>query len=147
MNGRRAGAEWQGHRYGRCMPATRRPVHPARRRLTVAVILVLVGSFLPWIYVAGMPVSGARGPGIWTAYAGILGIAAALMPWHRVGGGHAVVMAATCVGLPAWQLTAVIQRVGFGGWAPGPGLVMVAFGGIIAGQCAWRLLREPAPTD
>lgn len=118
-------------------------MHPARRRLIMGVVLVLLGSFLPWIYVIGVPKSGALGPGLWTFYAGTLGLAAVLMPWRRVAGGHAAVMAAVCLALPLWQIVHAIQ-FGFGGWMPGPGVVMVGFGGVIALQCAWRLFREPA---
>lgn len=109
----------------------------------MGVVLVLLGSFLPWIYVGGVAQSGALGPGLWTFYAGILGLAAVLMPWRRISGGHALVMAGTCLALPAWQLTHLYGQVGFGGWSPGPGIVMVGFGGVIALQCAWRLFREP----
>lgn len=124
----------------------RRAWHPARKRLIAAVVLVMLGSFLPWLYAVGQAQSGALGPGLWSFYGAMLGIAAILLPWRRVGAGHAAVMAAICLGLPAWQLVHVIGLVGFSGWMPGPGLVMVAFGGIIAAQCALRLFREPADT-
>lgn len=118
--------------------------HPARKRLIIAVLLVMVGSFLPWLYAAGEAQSGALGPGLWSFYAAMLGLAALMMPWRRVSGGHAAVMAAICLALPVWQLVHVFGLVGFGGWMPGPGLVMVAFGGIVAAQCAVRLWRDPA---
>lgn len=116
--------------------------HPARKRLILGVLLVTVGSFLPWVYAVGIPKSGALGPGLWSFYGAMLGVAALMMPWRRISGGHAAVMAAICLGLPVWQLVHAINLVGFSGWMPGPGLVMVAFGGIIAAQCALRLFRD-----
>lgn len=122
----------------------RRPMHPARRRLILAMVLVMVGSFLPWLYVGGIARSGAFGPGLWTFYASMLGLAAVMLPFHRIGGVHAAVMAAVCLAIPAWQVVHVISLVGFSGWMPGPGLVMVVAGGVVAAGCAVRLLREPA---
>jgi hypothetical protein len=124
----------------------RRPMHPARRRLILGVLLVMIGSFLPWLYVAGAPKSGALGPGLWTFYAGMLGLAGVLLPYRRIGGGHAAVMAAVCLVIPVWQIGRVLTTVGLGGWSPGPGIVMVVAGGVVAAGCALKLLREPDPT-
>lgn len=121
-------------------------MHPARRRLILAMALVMIGSFLPWLYLGGIAKSGAFGPGLWTFYASMLGLAAILLPYHRVGGAHAAIMAAVALGIPAWQIVHTIDLVGFGGWMPGPGLVMVVGGGVVAAGCAVRLFREPAPS-
>lgn len=123
----------------------RRPMHPARKRLVLAVVLVMVGSFLPWLYLAGVPKSGALGPGLWTFYASMLGLAGVLLPYRKVGAGHAAAMAAAAVALPLWQLIHVLLTVGFGGWMPGPGLVMVLGGGVLAASAAWQLLRQAVP--
>jgi hypothetical protein len=98
----------------------RRPMHPARKRLFAAALLVMIGSWLPWVYVGGEPFAGHLGPGLWSFYAGVLGLAAVLMPWRRISGGHAAVMAAACLALPAWQLGHLVSLVGFAGWMPGP---------------------------
>lgn len=111
--------------------------------MAIAVAMVIVGSFLPWLFVGGMGVSGARGPGLWTFYASMLGLAAVLVPWQRIGAVHGAIMAATAIALPVWQLVHTIDLVGFAGWMPGPGLVMVLFGGILAAGSAIRLFREP----
>lgn len=120
--------------------------HPARGRLIAAVVLVLVGSFLPWLYVSDIAKSGASGPGLWTFYGGMIGLAALLLPWQRVGGIHALMMAGICIGIPAWQVAHVVGLVGFSGWNPGPGLVMVAFAGVLAAVSGWQLVRDPLPT-
>ncbi len=123
----------------------RRPMHPARKRLILGVLLVMIGSFLPWFYVGGVPQSGALGPGLWTFYGSMLGLAGVLLPFHRINGWHAVAMAGLCLFIPAWQLARLLSQVGFSGWMPGPGMVMVVAGGVVAAGCALRLLREPAP--
>ena len=120
----------------------RRPMRPGRKRLVLAVVLVMIGSFLPWIYVAGVPKSGILGPGLWTFYASMLGLAGVLLPFRRVGAGHAAAMAAAALALPLWQLGHTLRLVGFGGWLPGPGLVMVFGGGVLAAGAAWQMLRQ-----
>lgn len=122
----------------------RKPMHPARKRLIVAVLLVMVGSFLPWIYVGGVPKSGALGPGLWTFYGSMLGVAGVLLPFHKVGAVHAGLMAVVALFVPAWQVVHILGLVGFGGWMPGPGLVMVFGGGVVAVGCAIRLFRASA---
>lgn len=121
----------------------RRPAVPGRRQLAGAVAIVMLGSFLPWISTAIENVSGARGPGLWTFYAAMLGLAGALLPGrrHRWAAVHAAVMAGVCVALPVWQLVHVIDLVGIGGWMPGPGLVLVFGGGVLSGVAAYRLSR------
>jgi len=118
----------------------RRQPDPARRKLGLAVVMVLVGSFLPWLFTGFGAISGGRGPGLWTAYAGILGLAALFMPWRRVAGVHAALLAVVAMALPAWQLVHVIG-IGFGGWFPGPGLVVVFAGGVLAAAAARGMFR------
>lgn len=120
----------------------RRQVDPARKRLGLAVLMVLIGSFLPWLDTALGSVSGARGPGLWTFYAAMLGLAGALIPHRRAGGIQAALMSVVCVVLPVWQLSRALRLLGTSGWLPGPGLVLVFGGGVLAGSCAWRLLSR-----
>ncbi|MGJ9413247.1 hypothetical protein ACHAAC_11130 [Aeromicrobium sp. CF4.19] len=120
-------------------PVTRRP---ARTMALVAVLLVVIGSFLPWVHTPIGNVSGGRGAGLWTAYAAFVGLAGTLMPWHRVGAGHLAVFAVVALALPAWQLLHLVNLVGFGGWMPGTGLVLVAVGGVLAATAALRTWRQ-----
>lgn len=121
----------------------KRPVVPGRRQLAGAVAMVIFGSFLPWISTAVENISGARGPGLWTFYVALLGLAGAVLPvaLRRLAGIQAALMAVVCVILPVWQLVHVLNLVGIGGWMPGPGLVLVFGGGVLAGVAATRLLR------
>lgn len=123
----------------------RRRSDPVRRRLSLAVVMVLIGSFLPWLFTGLGSVSGARGPGLWSAYAAMLGLAAVFMPWRRVAGVHAAIFAAAAMALPAWQVAHTVSLVGFGGWFPGPGLVVVFGGGVVAAGAALAMLRGPQP--
>lgn len=119
----------------------RPPAVPGRKQLAGAIAMVMLGSFLPWISTAIENVSGARGPGVWTFYVAMLGLAGALLPGrlHRWAGTHAALMAGVCVALPVWQLAHVFDLVGFGGWMPGPGLVLVLGGGVLSAIAAYRL--------
>jgi hypothetical protein len=129
-------------------PSTRGRVDPERKRLGLAVLMVVFGSFAPWIDTAVGPILGGRGAGLWTFYASLLGLAGALVPSRRVAGVQAAVMAVVCVVLPVWQLVRAMSMLGTeGGWLPGPGLVLVFGGGVLAGSAALRLLRSPAASQ
>lgn len=123
---------------------TRRRPDPAKRRLAGAVAMVLFGSMLPWIDTAVGSVSGARGAGLWTFYAAMLGLAGALVPMRRVAAVQASIFAAVALLVPAWQVVHLLSLVGTAGWVPGPGLVLVIGGGVLAATAATQLFRPPA---
>lgn len=108
--------------------------------------MVVLGSFLPWIDTAVGSVSGARGAGLWTFYAAMLGLAGALVPMRRVAAVQAAVFALVAVAVPVWQVVHVLTLVGTGGWVPGPGLVLVLGGGVLAASAAAQLFRGSATT-
>lgn len=116
---------------------------PGSRRLLGASLLVLFGAFLPWISTAAGNFSGVRGPGIWTLYAAVLGIAGAIIRHRRWAAAHAAVLAAAALGLALWQVLHLVGLVGFSGWLPGPGLVMTLGGGALAASAALTLFRTP----
>ncbi|EFQ84256.1 hypothetical protein HMPREF0063_10972 [Aeromicrobium marinum DSM 15272] len=121
---------------------TRQPIHPGRKRLGAATALVMVGSFMPWVSTQLGNLSGAGGPGIWTFYAAMLGLGGALLPLRRLAALQAAIVAGVAVALPVWQLARIVDTVGFGGWMPGPGIVLVLGGGVLAGVAAVQLARE-----
>ncbi len=129
---------------GRSPQAVRRQArrNPASRRLLGAAVLILVGAFLPWLSTGVGNVSGVAGAGLWTMYAALLGLAGAAWRSPRIAAIHAAVLAAVAVPLSLWQVVHVVGLVGFGGWMPGPGLVMTFGGGILAGAAAVTLFRE-----
>jgi hypothetical protein len=106
-----------------------------------ASVMVLLGSFMPWIDTAVGNISGARGPGLWTFYAAMLGFAGVMVPLLRLAGAQAAALGLTAVGLTTWQVVHLLDLVGTAGWRPGAGLVFVFCGGVVALVAAWRLLR------
>lgn len=127
---------------------TRRRMEPARKALAGAVLMVVLGSFLPWVDTAAGSVSGARGAGLWTFYAAMMGLAGVLVPSRRAAVMQGGVLALVAIALPVWQVVHLLRLVGTAGWMPGPGLVLALGGGILAGSAAWRMLRtaEAAPS-
>lgn len=110
-----------------------------------AVAMVAIGSFMPWIDTALGQVSGARGAGLWTFYAAMLGLAAALVPIRGLALAQGAVFALVAIALPVWQVVHLLSLVGTAGWRPGPGLVLVLGGGVLAGSAVRTMLRSPAP--
>jgi hypothetical protein len=105
--------------------------------------MIALGSFLPWISTALGSVSGVMGAGLWTFYAAMLGLAACLVPSKKLAIGQGAVMALVAVALPVWQLVHVLTLVGTGGWLPGPGLVVVLGGGVLAAVGLRRMATHP----
>lgn len=121
---------------------TRRRVDPARKVLLGGSVMVMFGSFLPWVDTAVGSVSGAAGPGLWTFYAAMLGFAGVMVPSRRMALGQAAVLALVSLGLVTWQVVHLLSLVGTAGWMPGPGMVFVAGGGVVAAVAAYRM-RTP----
>lgn len=103
--------------------------------------MVVLGSFMTWFDTGVGAVAGSRGPGLWTFYAAVLGLAGALVPFRRAAAVQGAVLAVVAVALPVWQVARLLSVVGTTGWFPGPGLVLVLGGGVLAGSAAWRLWR------
>lgn len=114
---------------------------PGKGALLGASVMVLFGSFMPWIGTAVGNVSGARGPGLWTFYAAMLGFAGVMVPMLRLAAAQAAVLGLASVGLTTWQVVHLLDLVGTAGWRPGPGVVLVFGGGVLALTASWRLLR------
>ena len=117
----------------------RRPAVPGRRQLLGAVAMVAVGSFLPWLDTALGQINGVRGAGLWTFYAAMLGLAGALVPIRMLALVQGAVMALAAMALPVWQVVYLLGLVGTEGWIPGPGLVVVFGGGVLAAVAVRRM--------
>lgn len=111
---------------------------PGRRALVLASLMVLFGAFLPWVTTPIGSFSGMTGAGVWTFYAGSLGLAGALIRRPLASAVQAGILAAAAIALPAWQ---VLHLLGLGGWTPGLGLVLTFFGGLLAAQAARTYAR------
>ncbi|CAN5467498.1 hypothetical protein BH23ACT6_BH23ACT6_09850 [soil metagenome] len=116
----------------------------------LASLLLIFGGWLPWLYTGLGTISGARGAGLWVFYAGLLALAGGLLPPRFATASllQAVIVAATAIVLPVWQVGRVLALVGTQGWLPGPGLVMSFFGGVLCALAARDLLvARSAPPD
>ncbi len=118
----------------------------ARRLLFFASLGVIVGSFLPWVDTGFGSYAGFAGAGVYTFYAGVLGFAGALVPFHRLAVAQGVLVATVAVALPAWQLLRLVTLVGVSGWTPGMGLVLVLCCGIAAARATAQLVRPAGET-
>jgi hypothetical protein len=119
----------------------RRRLMPGQGTMLWTSLMIAVGSFMPWVATGFGNISGATGmgAGYWTFIASMLGVSGALMPWRRVAMVHAAIVSVVAVALPAWQVVHLYSLVGFAGWMPGIGLVLVFFGGLFIGRAAWTL--------
>lgn len=118
--------------------------HPQQRMLLVASIGIIVGSFMPWIETGIGTFHGFAGPGLYLFYAGVLGLGGALVPLRWPAVIQAGLLAAVAIALPLWQIVKLLARVGFQGWTPGFGLMIVLGCGVWAAQIAVRLARPTA---
>jgi hypothetical protein len=125
-------------------PARRRPV-PGRRQLLGAVALVAVGSFMPWVDTAVGNISGYQWSGLWTFYAAMVGLAGALVPIRWLSVAQAGIFAAAAIVLPVIQVGQLMSLVGMAGWRPGPGLVLVVGGGVLAAFATRRMVTGADP--
>ncbi|QZY29368.1 hypothetical protein [Nocardioides coralli] len=122
--------------------ATGRQPRPGRRQLLGGVAMVALGSFMPWLDTAVGTVSGVRGAGLWTFYAAMLGLAGALVPSRRLAIAQGSLLALVAVALPVWQVVHVLGLVGTAGWMPGPGLVLVFGGGVVAAVAVRKMVTH-----
>lgn len=117
---------------------------PGQMRLLAAGAFMALGGWLPWVYTqAGVVIIGAVGAGLWVFYAGLLAIAGGLLPasLRVMAMVQAALVGLVAIGLPLWQVVHLYRLVGFEGWAPGPGLVLSAFGGVLALMASLQLAR------
>lgn len=118
----------------------------AQSRLLLASLAIGVGSFLPWVDTAFGSFTGMAGPGVWTLYAAVLGIAGSLVRRGRLAALHAAATGAVAVLLPVWQGLTLVDTCAGGACAPGTGLVLVLMAGataLVQVRPLWRAAPEP----
>jgi hypothetical protein len=118
----------------------RRPA--GQNALAIASLTLIIASFLPWIDTAFGSFNGMAGAGVYTFYAGVLGIAGSCLPWRRVALVHAVLVAAAALGLPAWQVASLLALDLGGGWVVGTGLLLAVASGSLALRAIWQLALQ-----
>lgn len=119
---------------------------PPQLRLLLASFAILIGSFLPWVDTAFGTFTGMAGPGVWTFYAGIVGLAGALLRRRRLALTHAWVAGVACVALPVWQGARLLRLCEGGACVPATGLVLVLGAGVYACLQAHRMTQLASTT-
>lgn len=110
--------------------------------LVGASLLILAGSFLPWIDLGGLAtINGLQTAGLWTFYLGFLGLAGGLVPSRAAAVVQGSVAAIAALALPVWQVVRV-ARLGLDGWQPGLGIFVCIAGGSLAVRGVLRLLAD-----
>lgn len=106
---------------------------------------MLLGSALPWAYILGRLLTASAVALMWTAWAGLVTIAAAVAPWRRVAAFSAFAGGATAVGFALWQTGRIVDRCGLSlDCLPGPGVGLLVIGGLAAVYRAARLVGDRA---
>ncbi|MFA9430982.1 hypothetical protein [Egicoccus sp. AB-alg2] len=139
-------ASTQAHEeVGTGAPAGRRwpPAGRGQGLLLLAALGVVLGSFLPWVDTVAGRFTGMHGAGVWTFYAGVLGLAGGLVPRRGLARIHGAVLALVAVGLPLWQTLHLANVCDWRTCLPSVGLVLVAGCGVLAGRASWLLGRAP----
>lgn len=106
------------------------------------------GGWLPWVYTeAGPVIIGAVGGGLWVFYAGLIVLAGGMLPprLRMAAVVQGVLGGLVGIGIPVWQVLHLWGLVRMEGWAPAPGLVLSAFGGVLALVAAAQLARLGQP--
>ena len=84
---------------------------------------------------------------MWTFYAAMLGFGGVLLPvrLRKLAAAQAALLGLAGLGIVVWFLVGLISAVGFGGWLPGPGTVLVCGGAVLAGSASLTLFTVAAP--
>lgn len=105
---------------------------PAQARMLLAGVGIIVGSVMPWVDTAVGTFTGLAGAGVWTLYAGVIGVGAAALRRSRLAAVNAAAAGIGAVGLAAWQGWRLLELCGGGACAPATGLVLVLAAGVFA---------------
>ena len=124
----------------------RLPVH-GRGAMAIASLLVLVAAFLPWVQTQLGTFWGLDGPGRWTLYAAIIGLAGTLHQRRSLLVVHALVVATVSFGLAGWQILRLLSVCPPNGCLPGIGLLLTLFGAALALRAAYVISRGHEPSE
>ena len=116
--------------------------HPKQKLLLLLSLGVTVGAFMPWLETAVGTYRGFAGPGQYLFYAGVLGLGAGLVPVKSLAVLQGAVVSSAAIFLPLWQAAKLFSKVGFDGWAPGTGMMLVLGCGIMAARTTISMARS-----
>ena len=124
-------------------PKRRWPYYPGQLQLLLAGGALLFGSALPWAYVLGNLLSAAPLALMWTVWAGIVTVAAAVAPWRSAVLFSAFAGGATAVAFALWQTGRIVNVCSLSfDCLPGPGIGFLLAGGLAALHSAVQILRS-----
>jgi hypothetical protein len=103
---------------------------------------MLLGSALPWGYILGRLLSASPIALMWTAWAGLVTLAAAVAPWRGVAVVSALAGGVTASGFALWQTGRIVNRCGLSlDCLPGPGVGLLLIAGAAAVLRALAMAR------
>jgi hypothetical protein len=124
-------------------PKRRWPYFRGQVQLLLAGLALLFGSALPWAYILGNLLTAAPLALMWTAWAGIVTIAAAIAPWRPAVLFSAFAGGATAVAFAVWQTGRIVGVCSLSlDCLPGPGVGFLLAGGLAALHSAIQIVRS-----
>jgi hypothetical protein len=120
------------------------PYFPAQRILVFTAAGIFLGAALPWAIVLGRAFWAAPLALAWTLWAGLMTLAAAVLPWRAVVLVSALSGGGTAVGFALWQSARIFDRCALSlDCVPGPGVgLLVAAGGATVYQGVQLVLNR-----
>lgn len=122
---------------------TRRwPYFPGQAYLVLAGLLLLLGTVLPWAFILGKLLWASPVALMWTFWAAVVTLAAAVAPWRRVVAFSAFAGGATGLVFGVWQTAKILDVCALSlACLPGPGLGVLLSGGLLAAHRAVRIAQ------
>ena len=118
------------------------PYFGGQANLLLAAIAILIGSALPWAFILGRLLWASPLAVMWSFWAGLVTVAAAVAPWRWIAVVSALVGGATAVFFAAWQTARIVEVCAVSlDCLPGPGVGLLLAGGLAALYRAAQLAR------
>ena len=119
---------------------SRWPYFGGQGKLLLAAIAMLVGSVLPWAFILGQLLWASPLALMWSFWAGLATVAAAVARWRWLVVISAFAGGTTAVVFSAWQTARIVDVCAFSlECMPGPGVGLLLAGGLGALYRAARL--------
>lgn len=131
------------------VPVRRKQIlHPGSLGMLVGGLLLIVGSLVPWIVVAGLTMYGGLTQKLLLLSAGFIAVAGAVIPRRWPAVVHGAIAGLTGAALVVGQLYKLVYYSAttdaWGAILPSVGLVMVGGAAVVLLATALRLARTPA---
>lgn len=118
------------------------PYFGGQGQLLLAAIAILVGSALPWAFILGQLLWASPLAVMWSFWAGLVTVAAAVARWRWIVVVSALGGGGTAVFFAAWQTERIVGVCALSfDCLPGPGVGLLLAGGLAALYRAAQLVR------